>query len=179
MPSFAPRGRDDQVAGQRDLEAAGDREALDRGDQRLARGALGDAGEAAVADPGALAGDEGLEVHARAEARPGAREDADAQRRRRRRARRARRRRPRRARRLTALRASGRLSVIEQDVAAALGQDCGCGRVSLMAGEPTAARRRSGREQREVGLALAAQHGEVDLDPGDARGSRPARGPAA
>ena len=34
---------DDQVAGQRDLHAARHREALDRGDQRLARGALGDA----------------------------------------------------------------------------------------------------------------------------------------
>ena len=42
---------DDQVAGQRDLEPAGQRVALDRGDQRLARRALRDAGEAAVARP--------------------------------------------------------------------------------------------------------------------------------
>ena len=43
----APRG-DDEVAGQRDLEAAGDREALDRRDERLARRALDDAGEPAA-----------------------------------------------------------------------------------------------------------------------------------
>ena len=42
------RGGDDQVAGQRDLEAARDREALDRGDERLARRALDDAREAAA-----------------------------------------------------------------------------------------------------------------------------------
>jgi len=48
MPSRAPRAADDQIARQRDLEAAGDGEALDRGDQRLLRGALGDAGEATV-----------------------------------------------------------------------------------------------------------------------------------
>jgi len=34
-------GRDDQIARQRDLEAAGDGEALDRGDQRLLRGRAG------------------------------------------------------------------------------------------------------------------------------------------
>ena len=72
-----PARGDDQVAGQRDLEPAGDREALDRGDERLARRALDDAREAAVADPRALAGDEGLEVHAGAEARARAGEDAD------------------------------------------------------------------------------------------------------
>ena len=44
--------RNDQVAGERDLHAARDREALDRRDQRLARGPLGDAREAAVPEPG-------------------------------------------------------------------------------------------------------------------------------
>ena len=43
----------------------------------LRDGALDDPGEAAVADPRALAGDEGLEVHAGAEARAGAGDDAD------------------------------------------------------------------------------------------------------
>jgi len=43
MPKPRAPGRDDQIARQRDLEAAGDGEALDRGDQRLLRGALGDA----------------------------------------------------------------------------------------------------------------------------------------
>src|SRR5512133_2899919 len=76
-PELGLAGRDDEVAGERDLEPAGHREALDRSDQRLARAALDDAGEAAVADPRALAGDEGLEVHARAEARAGALDDAD------------------------------------------------------------------------------------------------------
>ena len=73
-------GGDDQVAGERDLHAAGDGEALDRGDQRLARGALGDAGEAAVAEPGRLAADERAQVHAGAEEAAGAGEHADRQR---------------------------------------------------------------------------------------------------
>ena len=75
MPSLAPARRDDQVAGERDLEAAGDGEALDRGDDRLARRALDDAGEAAALDVRALALDEGLQVHAGAEALAGAGED--------------------------------------------------------------------------------------------------------
>src|SRR5206468_7269325 len=66
-----------QVTRERDLEAARHGEALDRGDQRLARGALDDAGEAAVADPGALPGDERLEVHAGREALARAGEHAD------------------------------------------------------------------------------------------------------
>ena len=70
-------GGDDEVAGQRDLEPAGDGEALDRRDERLARGALGDAREPAVAHPRALAAHEGLEIHAGAEARAGAGDDAD------------------------------------------------------------------------------------------------------
>ena len=73
-------GGDDEVARQRDLEAAGQRPALDGRDQRLARGPLGDAGEAAVADVRALAGHERLQVHARAERAAGAGEDAGAQR---------------------------------------------------------------------------------------------------
>ena len=72
-PHLGALGGDDQVAGERDLHAAGDGEALDRRDQRLARGALGDAGEAAVAEPGRLALDERAEVHARAEEAAGAR----------------------------------------------------------------------------------------------------------
>ncbi len=72
----AARG-DDQIAGERDLHAAGDGEALDGGDQRLDGGALGDAGEAAVAEPGGLALDERAEVHAGAEEAAGAGEDAD------------------------------------------------------------------------------------------------------
>ena len=76
-PELGLAGGDDEVAGQRDLEPAGHREALDGGDERLARRALDDAREAAVADPRALAGHEGLEVHARAEARAGAGDDAD------------------------------------------------------------------------------------------------------
>ena len=55
------------------------REALDRGDQRLARGALGDAGEAAVAEPRRLALDERAEVHAGAEEAARAGEHADRQ----------------------------------------------------------------------------------------------------
>ena len=70
---------DDQVADERDLEAAGDGEALDRRDQRLRGGALRDPGEAAVPDVRALAGDERLQVHAGAERAAGAGEHADPQ----------------------------------------------------------------------------------------------------
>jgi hypothetical protein len=45
---LAPARGDEQVARQRDLEAARDREALDRRDERLVGGPLRDAGEAAV-----------------------------------------------------------------------------------------------------------------------------------
>ena len=79
MPKLGAPGGDDQIAGERDLHAAGDREALDRGDQRLERCALGDAGEAAVAEPGRLALDERAQVHARAEEAAGAGEHADRQ----------------------------------------------------------------------------------------------------
>ena len=76
---FGALGSDDQIAGERDLEATGEREALDRGDQRLTRGALGDAREAAVAVPGGLALDERAEIHARAEEAAGAGEHAHRQ----------------------------------------------------------------------------------------------------
>ena len=58
-------GGDDQVARQRHLEAAGHGEALDRGDDRLVGGLLGDPGEAAPLDVRALARHERLQVHAR------------------------------------------------------------------------------------------------------------------
>src|SRR6478672_8674393 len=68
-------GRDEQVAGQGDLEAARDREALHGRDERLARGALRDAREAAIVDVGPLSLDERTEIHARGEALAGAGED--------------------------------------------------------------------------------------------------------
>ena len=68
-------GGDDQIAGQRDLHPAGDGKALDRRDQRLARGALGDAGEATVAELGRLALDECPQIHAGAEKAARAGED--------------------------------------------------------------------------------------------------------
>ena len=71
--------RDDQVAGERDLEAAGDREALDRRDDRLLRRPLRDAREAAALRVGPLAGHERLQVHPGAERAAGAREDRHAQ----------------------------------------------------------------------------------------------------
>ena len=79
MPELGLAGGDDQVTGEGDLQPARDREALDGGDQRLARPALDDAGEAAVADPRALAGHERLEVHPGAEAGAGAGDDAHRQ----------------------------------------------------------------------------------------------------
>src|SRR5207248_1500732 len=71
--------RDDQVARQRDLEAARQGEAFDRGDERLARRPLGDAGKAAVAGVWRLSLHERLEVHARREVAAGAGDDAYAQ----------------------------------------------------------------------------------------------------
>ena len=80
MPSLAPARRDDQVAGERDLQAAGDGEALDRGDQRLARRrAATIPAKPRSPTPRALARDERLEVHPGAEALARAGEDADAQ----------------------------------------------------------------------------------------------------
>ncbi len=79
IPSRAPRGGDDQIAGQRDLESARHRESFDRRDQRLGRAALGDPGEAAVGGVGGLAGDERLQVHPGAEALAGAGQHADRQ----------------------------------------------------------------------------------------------------
>ena len=77
MPNRVPLDGDEQVAGQGDLEAARDREALHGRDERLARGALRDAREAAIVDVRALALDERTEIHARGEALAGAGEDAD------------------------------------------------------------------------------------------------------
>jgi len=68
---------DDHIAGQRDLQAAGDGEALDRRDQRLARRALHDAREPAAADRGSLAIEEGFEIHPGAESLPSADEHAN------------------------------------------------------------------------------------------------------
>ena len=59
-------GRHDQIGGQRQLGAAGQRVALDGGDQRLDRRTLGEAHPAAL-DDGNLAAGERLEVHARTE----------------------------------------------------------------------------------------------------------------
>ena len=58
--------RHDQVGGEHDLGAAGQRVALDRGDQRLARRPLGEA-DAPAGNRDDLTGGEGLQVHARAE----------------------------------------------------------------------------------------------------------------
>ena len=79
IPRRAPASRDDQIARQRDLQPARHRKPLDRGDQGLARGTLGDARKASVARVGPLARDERLEVHAGAEALAGAGEHADGQ----------------------------------------------------------------------------------------------------
>ena len=76
---FGPLGGDDQIAGKGDLHAPGDGKALDGGDQRLAGGSLGDAGEATVAEPRRLALDERAEVHARAEEAAGTGEHAHGQ----------------------------------------------------------------------------------------------------
>ena len=48
MPNTAVRGRDDQVAGQHELGAAGEGRAVDRGDDRLGALALHEAAEAAL-----------------------------------------------------------------------------------------------------------------------------------
>ncbi len=77
---LGPGGRHHQVAGQRNLQTAGHGKALDGRDQRLARSALGDPGEATVAHPRPFAGHERLQVHARAEAAPGTGQDADRER---------------------------------------------------------------------------------------------------
>ncbi len=53
-----------QVAGQQELEAAGQGPAFGRADQRLARRGLGDAAQAAAGEGRHLAGQERLEVHA-------------------------------------------------------------------------------------------------------------------
>ena len=66
MPNFAFLRRHDQVGGEHDLGAAGQRVALDGGDERLARRPLGEA-DAAAGDRDDLTCDERLEVHARAE----------------------------------------------------------------------------------------------------------------
>ena len=68
MPSFDSLGRDQQVAGQGQLEPTGQREALDRGDQRLA----GTLGQELVEPLGHPFGEERLEVHPGAEAATGA-----------------------------------------------------------------------------------------------------------
>src|SRR3954451_10067785 len=69
----------DQVARERDLEPARDREPLDGGYQRLPRRALRDAREAAVADVRRLAIHVRLQAHAGAEASARAGEHADAE----------------------------------------------------------------------------------------------------
>ena len=68
----------DQVGGQRQLGAAGQRVALDRRDQRLHGWTLGEA-HAAALDDGVLAAGEGLEIHARAERTARAGQDAHRQ----------------------------------------------------------------------------------------------------
>ena len=79
IPIFAPLAATIRSQDERDLQAPRDGEALDRRDQRLARGALGDPAEAAVAEPRRLALDERAEVHAGAEVAAGAGEHADRQ----------------------------------------------------------------------------------------------------
>lgn len=79
QPELGVPRRDDHVAGQGHLAAAGERVALDGGDQRLGRRALGDAGEPAALDGGVVAGQEALEVHPGAERPARAGEDADGQ----------------------------------------------------------------------------------------------------
>src|SRR5207248_3747199 len=68
--------RDDEVAGEDDLETERDGEALDGRDQRLVGWPLHDPAGAAALDVRALATHERLEVHARAERPAGAGEDA-------------------------------------------------------------------------------------------------------
>ena len=74
-------GGDDQVAGERHLEAAGQRVPLDRGDQWLRGRRLGEPGEAAAGDQRFLARGEGFEVHPGGEVATRTGEDADLQRR--------------------------------------------------------------------------------------------------
>jgi len=67
QPELRAAGGGDEVARQDDLEAAGERVALDNGDERLAGERLGEPREAATLDLGRLAPRERLEVHAGAE----------------------------------------------------------------------------------------------------------------
>src|SRR6185437_13003884 len=73
------RARHYQVAGHGQLEAAGQGVALGRGDHRLARRGLGDAGQTAAGERGRLPLEERLEVHAGREraARPGEHADRE------------------------------------------------------------------------------------------------------
>jgi hypothetical protein len=61
------RARHHQVAGEQQLESPGQRPALGRADQRLARRGLGDAAQPAAGEGRRLALEERLEVHARGE----------------------------------------------------------------------------------------------------------------
>src|SRR4051794_30479180 len=70
-----------EIAGEHDLEATGEGGALDSGDRRFRRWLLDDAGDPASADRRLLAGEEGLEVHARAEGSAGSGDDRREQRR--------------------------------------------------------------------------------------------------
>jgi Cu+-exporting ATPase len=72
-------GGDDHVAGQHDLEAAGQGVTLDRCDERLRRRRLGDAGEPAARHGGHLAAQESLQVHAGAERPARSRDDSRGQ----------------------------------------------------------------------------------------------------
>jgi hypothetical protein len=72
-------GGDDQVAAERQLEAAAHGPALDGRDQRLRQRGLGQPAEPAARDLRGLTGQRGLEVHAGAERAVGAGEDAGPQ----------------------------------------------------------------------------------------------------
>ena len=80
QPELRVLGGDEHVAGQRDLEPAGDGIALQCRDDRLDRRLLDDARETPAGDRGPLAGEERLEVHAGAERAAGAGDDPGDQR---------------------------------------------------------------------------------------------------
>ncbi len=81
MPNCRVVRGDDEIAGERDLETAGERIALDGRDQRLLRGPFDEAGEAAALELDPLAAQKGLKIHSGAEVSAGAGENPNRQRR--------------------------------------------------------------------------------------------------
>ena len=81
QPEFRVLRRDDQVAGQRHLEATAERPSFDGRDERLAHHGLGEPAESTTGKDWGLPVRERLQVHARAERPAGAGEHAHRQRR--------------------------------------------------------------------------------------------------